>query len=307
MDQRRLTMPRRTFLVGAAATGVLAACGGSGEDDSYADGDDGATGDAPPAGDDAGGDIDTDGTYSLIQRVPPDVAVPGVVRMPIGLFADAEFVNDGPDVLRAQLVDADGRAIGDRTVAPRRDVTPSAYYDFRLDIAEAGIYALIVEGGPSTGLSFQVFEPSQVAIPVVGDELGGFDTPTFDDPKGLEPICTRDPICEFHSVTLTDALGEGKHVAYFVGTPQFCQTGSCTPALEAMITVAPDFADDFVFVHAEVFTDDTATTVAPAVEALGLTFEPTIFLTDARGVIVERLDGLWDESELRERLRAALA
>jgi hypothetical protein len=51
-----------------------------------------------------------------------------------------------------------------------------------------------------------------------------------------------------------------------------------------------------------VYTDNTATKAAPAVDAVGLSFEPVIFLTDASGQIVERLDVIVDESELREQL-----
>ncbi len=107
-------------------------------------------------------------------------------------------------------------------------------------------------------------------------------------------------------MTLTEALASGKAVAYFVGTPAFCQTGSCTPALETMVGVESEYADDYVFVHAEVWTDLTATEVAPAVDALGIAFEPTLFIIDENGVVVERLDGLWDATELREQLDAAL-
>jgi hypothetical protein len=37
-----------------------------------------------------------------------------------------------------------------------------------------------------------------------------------------------------------------------------------------------------------------------------LAFEPAVFITDADGVVIERLDGLWDTTELRERLSASL-
>ena len=57
-----------------------------------------------------------------------------------------------------------------------------------------------------------------------------------------------------------------------------------------------------MFVHAEVYTDDTATTTAPAVGAVGLTYEPVLFITDASGTVVERLDAVWNEAELAEVL-----
>ena len=73
-----------------------------------------------------------------------------------------------------------------------------------------------------------------------------------------------------------------------------------------MVGVEPEYADVYDFVHAEVWKDLTVTEVAPAIDALGIAFEPALFITDADGVIVERLDGLWDATELRERLDAAL-
>jgi hypothetical protein len=280
----RFGLDRRTFLLGAAAAGVAAACGSSGGD----------------------GDAVADGSYSVVQRYPSDVFVPGEIRLPFSLADAAEFITDGPDELGGQIVDIDGRAIGERITAVRRDITPAPYYAFRTTVDTPGVYGIRIDGGPEEGANFQVMERDQVTIPRPGDTLPGFDTPTVDDPAGVDPICTREPPCPFHEVTLTEALASGKAVAYFVGTPAFCQTGSCTPALETMVGVQSEYADDYVFVHAEVWTDLTATEVAPAVDALGIAFEPTLFITDADGVVVERLDGLWDATELRERLDAAL-
>ena len=48
--------------------------------------------------------------------------------------------------------------------------------------------------------------------------------------------------------------------------------------------------------HAEVFADNAATTVAPAVTAAELDYEPVIFVTDASGTVVERIDIIWDAS-----------
>ena len=45
-----------------------------------------------------------------------------------------------------------------------------------------------------------------------------------------------------------------------------CQTGICGPVLDVMIDVAADYPD-LQFIHAEVYTDNTATNAAPAVSA----------------------------------------
>lgn len=274
----RPTLSRRTFLAGAAATGalgtgLLAAC--SSED---------------PV------------VYSIVQRFPADVQVPGNIRLPFSLVENASFVTDGPTELGAQILDLDGNKIGDRISATRRDVTPSPYYAFRATIDEPGFYTIVIDQGPKEGANFEVLEPSRVSIPKPGDPLAGFDTPTIGSPGGVDPICTRQPACEFHSITLAEALNVNKRVVYFVGTPALCETGSCTPALEALIEVAPEFTNDYVIVHTEVFTDTTGTAITPAVEALTLRFEPAVFITDTNGIVTQRLDGLWDTTELREQL-----
>ncbi len=244
-----------------------------------------------------------------MQRFPQDVQTPGTIRMPISLSdGGAQLLQDGPDSLTAQVTDIDGNTIGDSITAVRRDVAPGPYYDFRADIDSAGIFYLVIENGPEQGAAFQVMEPGTVAVAGPGDELTPFDTPTLDDPRGVDPICTRAPEpCPFHDVTLTEALASGKQVVYLVGTPAFCQTGSCAPALESMIDIVDRFDDTYTFVHAEVFTDNTATVPAPAVDAAALTYEPALFITDTDGVVVERLDAVWNETELVEVLEAASA
>jgi hypothetical protein len=280
---------RRRFLAGLAASGALAACGGSdGDADANIDADPGASGNG----------------FTLVQRFPNNVQIPGEIRMPITLSTGAaEFIQDGPATLTARVLDNDGNQLGDAISAVRRDVAPAPYYDFRTTIDGPGFFALAVAGGPDDGAAFQVMDPQAVTVPTPGQVLPGFDTPTVVDPQGFEVLCTRTPEpCPFHDVTLTDALAAGRPVAYYVGTPAFCSTGSCAPALEALIGAQERFGDAFTFVHAEVFSDADGTAIAPAVTAVGMTYEPALFITDATGMVVERLDAVWDQTELEERL-----
>lgn len=297
-----LRVSRRLLLGGAAAGAFLVACGSSdgGSPSGEADADTtDATGDAAPGM--------AFGTYVLAQRFPQDVQEPGLQRLPISLAsADGRIVSDGPDTLNATVGDADGNPLGVKISAARRDLESGPYYGFRVPIETAGIYYLVVEGGPEGGAAFQVMEPGSVAVPGPGDPMPPFDTPSVDDGRGVDPICTREPEpCPFHDVTLADALLSGKPVAYLVGTPAFCQTGTCAPALESMIDVQDRFGDAFTWVHAEVYTDNTATTPAPAVDAASLTFEPSLFVIADDGTVIERLDAIWDETELVEVLERA--
>ena len=303
----RLWLPtRRQFIGGTLAAGFLAACG-SNDDSSGASAIPASAGSTPGTD---GSTPTTDGadpaepdTWTVVQRFPQNTQVPGLIRLPFSLSTGAaEFILDGPTELGAQVTTLDGEPIGDRITAVRRDTEPAPYYSFRPTIEEPGFYQLVIEGGPEDGASFDVAEPGTVQVPVPGDTLEPFDTPTEADPGGVDPICTRDPICPLHAVTLTEALTSDKAVAYYVGTPAFCQTGTCAPGLEVLIAAQEDYGDRFEFVHAEVYTDTTATEPAPAVTQLGLFFEPVLFVTDANGTLIERLDAIFDDSELRETL-----
>jgi hypothetical protein len=284
------------------ATGALAACGGS-DDASTSTPASTSAAAADAAGTDVAGTTPAGG-YTIVQRFPQAVQVPGPLRLPVSLSdGGTTLLQEVPTTLGAQVIDEQGTAVGDRLEAIRRDAVPAPYYDFRTTIDTPGFFTLQVEGGTPEGASFDVADPSTVEIPIPGQPLPPLDTPTGTDPAGVDPICTREPdVCPFHDVTLTEALSSGKQVVYYVGTPAFCSTGVCAPGLESLIEVQDAYADTHVFVHAEVYTDDTATTLTPAVEALNLFYEPVLFVTDTAGVILERLDAVWNTDELVEVL-----
>jgi hypothetical protein len=241
----------------------------------------------------------------LVQRFP-QVLVSGNVRLPFSLANQAGLLTtesglDLPTTLTAKLINADTQeVVAESLSADRHDTGLTIpYWPFRVDIDKPGIYTLIVDGGPAEGAAIQVLDATQVLIPLVGSQLPGFDTPTFDDHRGVEPVCTRTPeLCEFHNITLNEALALKKPIAYLVGTPAHCSTGTCSPALEALITVKNSIGDAMTFLHTEIYTDDKATTVAPAVVALKMEYEPVIYITDASGKIVERFDAVFDAEEI---------
>jgi hypothetical protein len=325
-------MPRRSFLAAMVTTGsaagaalLLAACGNDSSDasDSGDSGDDtsadGASNDSvAPGSDDTTDDGGTTpaGVYDIARRFPSTALVPGTVRLPISLGLNRELVFDenvAPAELHGRIADEGGTDVVTDLVATMRlanernpEGQRSPYYVFFADLAETGVYTLFVEGASDQGAAFQVNDPATVAIPLVGDPLPPFDTPTVADHRGVEPICTHDPACELHDVTLTDALTTGKPVAYLIGTPAYCQTGVCGPILDLLIELRDEFGDDVTFVHADVYTDDTIQVPSPAVQAYGLDFEPVLFVTDETGILRHRLDAVFDQDEMREAIRSVL-
>jgi hypothetical protein len=288
---------RRRFLALSASLGLgglVAACGGSSSSSS--------------------GAIDgISGTLQVVKRFPTTGLVPGSIRLPISL-ADTSGVltTDGkvklPQTLTGKVIDA---ASGDVVVASvsaeKHDANmASPYWPFIVDVQKVGVYLLILDAAPESEMSFQVEERENVLSPLVGDALPPFDTPTVDNKRGVDPICTSPQgTCPFHEVTLTKALQSGKPVVYLIGTPAYCKTGTCAPGLDALIALSKKVGDAAVFVHADVYTDKTATTAVPAVLAYKLAYEPLLYITDAKGVLVNRLDAVFDVTEMSSALAAA--
>lgn len=236
--------------------------------------------------------------------------VPGTSRMPFSLGDSGALLSDGPETLTAMIVDDAGKVVIPTLAAKRRRVTEGiVYWDFHPTLDAVGQYTIVLDGGDPNGTAISVTTPSDVPIPYPGQQLPPFDTPTTDSPRGVDPICTRlaGGACPFHAMTLTAALATGKPVAYLIGTPAHCEFGTCAPGLEFLITAGKRLGDKIAIVHAEVFTDDKATTVAPAVEAYNLAGEPDLWLTDATGRILTRFEGVWDQTELDEALGAIVA
>ena len=253
----------------------------------------------------------TDELFQVVQRFP-QVLVPGEVRLPISLAHQAGMLGttsgiDLPVELRATLVNSEtGEVVAESAVATRHDANiDPPYWPFRMTVSDVGIYLLIVEGGTPEGAGVQIMDPASISVPLIGTALPGFDTPTPTNPRGVDPICTRSPEpCPLHDITLNEALQRGKPIAYLVGTPAHCQTGTCAPALDALLSLRETLGDSIIMLHAEIYTDDTATIVAPAVEAVGMSYEPALFITDAQGIIVERFDAIFDSVEVTEALNA---
>jgi len=271
---------RRQFILAGAATALLAACGS----------DEAAI------------------KYQIAVRMPNSpLLVPGESRIAISLVQDQTLVASGPSTLQAEIVDSNDKRVTRATAEQHNTDIPQAYWPFRFSIGTSGFYRLKISGAdPQTG-DFGVYDFSQVAMPHIGATLAPFDTPTVDDHRGVEPYCSLTPNpCPLHDVTLTQALSSGKPLVFMVGTPAHCQTGACAPALEFLVNGHQRVGDAAVMVHADVYADNAGTEYAPIVTSLGLDYEPVVYFANPGGQIVDRLDGIWDQAELDERLNTFL-
>lgn len=181
------------------------------------------------------------------------------------------------------------------------------YYPLRAELPESGIYDLaITVEGYDLELPVQIFDENQTSLPQVGDQFPSFETPTVDDPAGVDRICTRLELCPFHATSASAVLAAKRPMALLVATPAVCQTAYCGPVLETLIEQSATFPN-VEFIHVEVYANsdevggnylDPDIRVAPALEAMGLEFEPSLFLVASDGTVVDRLDNVFDSSEV---------
>ncbi|MFW2383577.1 MAG: twin-arginine translocation signal domain-containing protein [Acidimicrobiales bacterium] len=247
-------------------------------------------------------------------------------RIPFGLIDQGIPLNDDTTSFRAVirrgdevLLDADVPA---RIVAhdhpegneasPHEHADLLRYFAVRAKFDDPGIYDLELSfDGKAASLPFQIFDRDDVIVPLPGEKLPLLRFPTFTDQMDMDPICTQfGGPCPLHDKTIEEALETGKPLALLIATPAFCETAYCGPVLDVMLELQPDFPD-IEFLHAEVYQNpneadgnflDESVTRSPTVLDLGLPFEPTLFLLQPDRTITDRIDNVYDNSELREAL-----
>jgi hypothetical protein len=292
MSQRPPTsVSRRQFLVGGSAAAGAVLLGACGSDAS-------GGGDAPPT-------TGSDGGLALVQFFGglPMLVAGREVRAPFGL-ADSDGllpVEGTPPSVAVSILGPRGDTVVEPVeVARHGDGLPRAYYPLLFTVGEPGVYTGRTEvDGEVLEMAIKVDAAADVAVIQPGATMPALVTPTPDDPQGVDPICTNDPMCALHDVTVADALGEGRPLALLVAAPGFCKVAICGPVLDVLLGVV-DAHRSVRFLHAEVYVhpQDNLNDRAPVLDALGLEFEPCLVLVGSDGRVVERLDTIYDTAEL---------
>ncbi len=291
------TLSRRHFLAGSGAALVLAAC----------------SDDSPPSPEPTSTTA-LEGAAGLVLGEAFDrnaMLLAGVPqRLPFVLFESTGGllpVADAPAELGVTFAKGAATVDAGRT-ARRGDDVDRPYYPVAATFPEAGDWSVVVDAGTGTTLESAVIVNATSSIPQLGQPMPSAATPTLADPLGVGTICTRDPVCPFHDLSLDAALAAGGPVAVLISTPEYCQVGICGPVLDLLIEAAPG-RPDLAVIHIEVFTEATSSSTGPASalvsDTFGLTYEPALFVSDATGTVSARLDNIFDSVELAEALATA--
>jgi hypothetical protein len=292
---------RRIFLAGAGAFGLVLAAGCGGKDDS---GDDTSTG-ARILGAAFANGLSSDA-----------VLVAGIEqRAPLVLFdvdSGRPLRDQPPDSIDVELWFKNAR-ISQSKLTVHDDEISTPYYPFTMTLPEAGDYE-IRAAFSELPVGFRAAARDKVALVQVGDPMRSVDTPTTANALGVSPICTRTPSqCPLHDTSFAEVMKTKGPTALLISTPGFCQTAVCGPVLELLLSERANFPN-IRMVHAEVYDDpqefasgkpNPRTTAA--VKTYGMTFEPSLVVANADGIVMSRLDFTWDRAELRAALQRGVS
>lgn len=244
-------------------------------------------------------------------------------RIPFAVVDDANATGlQDSDAVSVKVV-RDGTVIDQLQVAGRvvehdhvgEDVDPDhqhaelfRYYPLQAELPEPGIYDLEIDfGDVKSSMPVQVFDASEVGIVLPGTPMPAVVSATIDEPLDVDTLCTRfEGTCSFHEDSVATLLQQAKPLAVLIATPALCSTAYCGPVLELLIEAA-DRYPAINIVHLEPYANSAAVSnnfadpdirLADSMAELGLEFEPSLFLVDESGIVTERIDNLFDASEL---------
>jgi hypothetical protein len=176
-------------------------------------------------------------------------------------------------------------------------------YVARPTFDSAGVWQVEARAkGQKVPFTLQV-NPTPTAV-VPGESAPRDPSPTTADTLGVDPICTRDPMCSLHTQSLSTVIGAGKPVAALFATPARCQSQYCAPVLDEFLDTVKPYGDQIVPVHIEIYQKPTGTALISTVEAWRLPSEPWLFGVDAAGTVQSRIDGAFGGTEMKALLDA---
>lgn len=292
-------MHRRTFLKSlgvlagtAGAAGLLAACG-DGDGDEPAGGAQSAK--ALPKG---------EPTLNVVHASIETLAGTGR-RFAYGLATADNVPLKGIEPL-VHVRDMDGKLVSGPFASTFHDEggSPLGLYVAHIDVPAPGKVEVVVSAGDEFGTKvISVIAAADSSVPVPGKPAVATATPTDAATLGVAKVCTNDPPCPMHTVSLDQALRDKKPIALMFATPAYCASALCGPAVETLDEVRKggDFGD-VTFIHVEIFKDEGQSTLQ-AVQDWGLRSEPWFFTIDRDGTISDRVDGPMIPSELSAMVR----
>jgi len=174
-----------------------------------------------------------------------------------------------------------------------QSLIPGIYWG-EIEIPSAGTWTIAAvtndNGKPAIGVGHAIVVDDPVAA--VGSQAISARTPVATTPAAIAKICTRDPVDDMHSISLDEALTNGKPTVVSFATPKFCSSRLCGPVVDEQLLVFQKVGKDAAnFIHVEEFPTQDVSKPAPAFLKWGFQNEPWVIVIDGGGTIRARFLG----------------
>ena len=194
-----------------------------------------------------------------------------------------------------------------RDRSPRSPLT--GFYGAQVEFPEAGNWmvaaAIDLDGRRAVGQGAVAVAAKVPAA--VGTKAKPLATPVATSAAGRKKICTRDPACPLHAISLDDALAAGRPTVLNFGTPLLCSSQMCGPVVDEQMVVAGKLGDKASFIHVEIYPSRNTAKPVKAMTDYGFTTEPWVLVIDRDGVIRDRSEGPVTAGQIEDALRPLLA
>lgn len=230
----------------------------------------------------------------------------GENRFAFGVVVDGKLLRDAP--VRVGFAPQGGTPSG-LVSAPFHGVglpNDKGVYVTSARFDRPGTWEATIETGGTQGkTAFQVVATS--LIPAPGMAAPRAASPTKSETLGVDPICTRDPECPLHEVSLAKVIGAGKPVAVMFATPARCTSLVCGPVLDELLGLVGRYQGKIEFIHVEIYRNNASNELLPTLEAWNLETEPWLFGINGAGTIMASLEGAFDTAEISRLLDSLVA
>jgi hypothetical protein len=289
-------LSRRNFLAlagGAAGALVLAACGGGNDSSS--------SGNTLPSGQSTAGD-DTQFTQLSPIVLSSDLyQSPRPQRFAFALTAKEGFASQGALTVAVAPDRGEPTKFVPTTLHQAGLPQNRGVYVADITFDKEGVWRAVADRDGEK-LPFAVQVKPKADAPTAGSKAPTAASPTPAKPLGMNPICTRSPMCPLHTQSLDTIIGKGKPVAVLFATPARCQSQYCGPVLDTLLPLVDSYKDRIDFVHCDIYMNLQSEETSPTVTAWGIPSEPWLFGVDPSGAITARLDGAFGQDEMKTLL-----
>ncbi|MFL6295210.1 MAG: TlpA family protein disulfide reductase [Actinomycetes bacterium] len=193
-----------------------------------------------------------------------------------------------------------------RDTSPRSPLT--GFYGAQVEFPEAGNWMV------AAALDLDGRAVGQGAVPVaakvtaaVGSKAMPVGTPVATTAAGRKKICTREPACPLHTISLDDALTAGRPTVVTFATPLLCSSQMCGPVVDEQMVAADKLGGKASFIHVEIYPSRNTAKPARTFLQYGFTTEPWLLVVDRDGVIRARYEGPVTAGQIEDALRPLLA